>query len=309
MLLKPTALRTDGRTYQVFLPHIISELPERHSKRPSQWFKAALTRLQGAPAELQELCTPKLISGEWNHRTDWISAFDALALLACSPDSYQNDDLINEIEDKTGLKLPVPPGKSKHEALFGGLLIETLKRISETSGRQFSVITQKHFNGRRYRVDFLVTLEGIKRNAPTKTYIIEFDEAFHAEKRQRERDIERDRWFRKHEKTMELIRVEHEHQDNWLKCLEGIGEPRPIEHYYAHCIRVASEIRSKTERVITGESSKAAYDPAKNGCSCLLKRDKRRLNELSSIMETLNIPYTSTDRLFVTRRTPSKYGL
>ncbi|EOW1111879.1 hypothetical protein ACN1VS_004736 [Enterobacter kobei] len=304
MLLKPTAIRTDGRTYEVFLPYIINELPERHRKRPYQWFKAALTRLQGAPAELQERCTPKLISGELDHHTDWISAFDTLALLASSPDSYLNDALINEIEDKTGVKLPVMSGKSRHEAIFGGLLNETLKRISETSGRQFNVITQKHFNGRKYRVDFVVTLEG----AP-KQYIIEFDEEFHSDKRQRERDLERDRWFRKHETTLELIRVKHKHQDDWLKCLEGIGEPRSIERYYAHCIRVASVIRSKTERVITGESSKAAYDPAKNGCSCLLKHDKRRLKELSDIMEKLNIPFRSTDRLFITRRSPSKYGL
>ncbi|MBJ5224607.1 hypothetical protein JGF97_23995 [Salmonella enterica subsp. enterica serovar Typhimurium] len=304
MLLKPTAIRKDGRTYQVFLPYIIDELSERHRKRPAQWFKASLARLQGAPIELQEFCTPKLISGEWDHRTDWISVFDALALLACSPDSYQNDDLIKEIEHETKVELPVKPGRSKHEAVFGERLNKTLKRISETSGRQFSVITQKHFNGRKYRVDFVVTLEG----AP-KQYVIEFDEAFHAEKRQRERDLERDRWFRKHEKTLDLIRVEHKHQDNWLKCLEGIGEPRPIEHYYAHCIRVASEIRSKTERVITGESSKAAYNPAKNGCSCLLKHDKRRLKELSAIMVDLNIPFRATDRLFVTRLSPSKYGL
>jgi hypothetical protein len=74
----------------------------------------------GAPAELQELCTPKLISGEWNHRTDWISAFDALALLASSPDSYQNDDLINEIEDKTGLKLPVQPEKVSMRPYLAG---------------------------------------------------------------------------------------------------------------------------------------------------------------------------------------------
>jgi hypothetical protein len=304
LLLKPTAIRTNGQTSEVFLPSIVGELPERHSKRPSQWFKAALKRLHGAPSELQTNCTPELISGEWDHRTSWISAFDALALLAHSPDSYQNDDLINEIEDKTGVKLPVIPGRSRHEAIFGGLLNKTLKRISETSGRQFSVITQKHFNGRKYRVDFVVTIEG----AP-KQYVIEFDEEFHAEKRQRERDLERDRWFRKHETMLKLIRVKHEHQDNWLKCLESIGEPRSIERYYAHCIRVASEIRSETERVITGESSKAAYDPAKNGCSCLLKQDKRRLKELSAIMEKLDIPFRSTDRLFVTRRSPSKYGL
>ncbi|MBJ3565842.1 hypothetical protein JGC30_24700, partial [Salmonella enterica subsp. enterica serovar Weltevreden] len=187
MLLKPTAIRKDGRTYQVFLPYIIDELSERHRKRPAQWFKASLARLQGAPIELQEFCTPKLISGEWDHRTDWISVFDALALLACSPDSYQNDDLIKEIEHETKVELPVKPGRSKHEAVFGERLNKTLKRISETSGRQFSVITQKHFNGRKYRVDFVVTLEG----AP-KQYVIEFDEAFHAEKRQRERDLERD---------------------------------------------------------------------------------------------------------------------
>lgn len=149
----------------------------------------------------------------------------------------------------------------------------------------------------------------MKRNGDPKSYVIEFDEAFHAEKRQRERDTERDKWFRKHEKTLTLIRVKHEHQDDWLKCLEGIGEPRSIECYYAHCIRVASEIRSKTERVITGESSKAAYDPAKNGCSCLLKHAKQRLKELSAIMTTLNIPFTATDRLFVTRRSPRKYDL
>ena len=305
MLLKPTALRTNGRTYEVFLPYLIDKLPERQRKRPAQWFQAALTNLLGAPTEQQETCTPELISGEWDHHTDWISAFDALALLSNSPDSYQNDSLINEIEDKTGVKLPVMSGKSKHEAVFGRRLIGVLK----TSGRPFTVTPQKHFNGRRYRVDFLVTLEGMKRNGDPKSYVIEFDEAFHADKRQRERDEERDRWFRKHEKTLTLIRVKHEHQDDWLKCLEGIGEPRSIEHYYAHCIRVASKIRSTTERVITGESSKAAYDPAKNGCSCLLKREKQRLKELSDIMTTLNIPFTATDRLFVTRRSPSKYGL
>ncbi|MCP5899167.1 hypothetical protein NL320_27415, partial [Klebsiella pneumoniae] len=64
-------------------------------------------------------CTSGLIDGEIPDKNGWIPAGDALALLTYSIHSSQNGLLIDAIELKSGLKLPVRSGESRLEGQFG----------------------------------------------------------------------------------------------------------------------------------------------------------------------------------------------
>lgn len=304
MLLPLEAIKTQHGELQIFLPYVISNLPDRHSKASGQWFDASMRRLLRGPKNLLECCSMELLNGVITPRDSWIPVMDALALLACTPDSYMNQALMDEIRLKTHLEIPRLAGRSEHEGLFAAELLQITSKIEENTSSRFNVVPQKHFNDRRYRVDFFVRSSKTMRNGDVqqKLYVIEYDEPFHEEKKQKEKDIERDKWFRKHRPDVKVIRVKHEERDKWLGCFRGLKELRTLDEYKVHCIKAASEIRPKTNlRVITSESAKAAYDEANNGCACLLSNIKRPFVELAGILKELDVTYSQTDRIFVTR--------
>lgn len=305
MLLPANAFRkAPWGDQQVRFSTVLYNLPERHQRRKTQWFNAALKGVLEAPKELQDCCSPFLFDGQYDASSQWINVYDVLALLTCSPDSWMNDDLIDEIQSRTGLELPKKANRSRHEEIFGRKMAAVLKDIAEATGTEFTVETQKYFNQMKYRVDFLVTSakKALNGSILQEKFVIEFDEKFHEEARQKQRDLDRDKWFRNHRKDIKLIRVKHEDMDKWLGCLAGMGKLASIEQYKVHCIKTASEIRKATDlRVITSESAKAAYDQHKNGCASLLENYKRPFVELSAMLDELGVSYSKSDRIFVAR--------
>ncbi len=84
----------------------------------TQWTQQTHARLLKAPENVLSCCTSGLIEGEIPGKNGSLSAGDALALLTYSVYPSQNKPLIDAIEQKSGLTLPVRPGKSRLEGQF-----------------------------------------------------------------------------------------------------------------------------------------------------------------------------------------------
>lgn len=314
--LPNTAYRGLEASPEVRLPVLIN-LMSRISKkdiRLAERLNAVTRRLRRAPKEVQLCCSTALLNGEYNSRTEWIPAADALAILTYHRDSFRYRGLVKAIREKTDISLVSDPRISWYEGQFGESLMETLGKISLETRTNHRFTHQRMLSDasgrskRRIVVDFLVSIEEKQPNGEIKTrnIVIEFDEPAHEGRAYSESDEKRDKWLKRYLPMFELIRVKHSEQDAWLKCLESHQRLDTLNGYYAHCLKMASKVSSREERVITKESVAAAYDPSQNSCHPLLNRPKQHFREMKAILERLEIPFTGNGPLRFKRR---KYGL
>ena len=193
--------------------------------RFTQWAQRTHAKLLKAPENVLSCCTSGLIDGEIPDKNGWIPAGDALALLTYSIHSSQNGLLIDAIELKSGLKLPVRSGESRLEGQFGvklhDLIVELRQQPRFTS---YELERQKQIGP--YRVDFFLTEQWYTDMAKGKTakrqFIIEFDEEAHRTTRYQLNDKRRDRWLRKNLHGIKLIRVRHAEQEVWLEAVRQL---------------------------------------------------------------------------------------
>ncbi len=310
MLLPNEAYHLDG-TWKISLPLLLKH--RQDTMRPDKWLLSSQDKRSQYPSEVAEVCSTTLLSGQLTPQTEWITAFDALALLTYSKDSYRNKQLVAEITQKTDLKLPVKSHFSSYEQAFGA---DLAKLLSDwwNSGKKthYETFSQKHFE--RYFVDFFVITQDFSRGPDdiTKEFIvIEFDEDAHKRTDYRLRDEAKDEWFRVNKPDHKIIRVRHEHQDDWLEAVRTLGRLVSLDSCYAQCLWTASTDTSKSrhELLINSQSSRLAYDKNANDCSFLLKQPERRLPELKGILKQLGIEVTREDEKIVRfkRRDVEKY--
>lgn len=239
-------------------------------------------------------CSTELLSKRLSVTKDWISAWDAMVLLTYSAYNIGNRPLIEEIQKRTHLELPVGLGKSKFEDAFAVDLKALLRDMREPSGGFHDMERQVFFNDGRYRVDFLVTLKQVMPGGKLvvrKQFVIEYDEPDHNRTKRQLEDADRDAWFRENLPEIHLIRVKQEDHDEWLEMMAKTHGLATLKECEAHSLWVAFSNPDRGDLVITSESSKAAYDPAKNRCHFLLNRPTQRLRELRELAERLGIPY------------------
>lgn len=291
MTLPNSAFRfTDGVT-EVSLSVLFNKIP-RSAGRFTQWIERTRPKLLGAPKDVQLYFTSELLNGPVLARHSWITAGDALGLLTYSTSSYLNQPLIQVIEAKSGIKLPVIANKSTFEGQFGSQLSALLKSFWGSHSAYYEIEPQRSIGP--YRVDFLVTEKVSNRDGSTQNnlFVIEFDEIAHQKQSYQKRDRQRDSWFRKNRPDIRLIRVKHAEQDCWLDAVRQIKQLVSLDDCYAHCLRVACSNLSDPELVITSESSKSAYEQNENECYFLLSRPAQRLREMKGILVRLGIPFT-----------------
>jgi len=291
MTMPNSAFRfTDGVT-EVSLSVLFNKIP-RSAGRFTQWIERTRPKLLGAPKDVQSYFTPEFLNGPVPARNNWITAGDALGLLTYSTSSYLNQSLIQVIEAKSGIKLPVDANKSTFEGQFG-IQLSALLRSFWDSGRAYYEIEPQRTIG-HYRVDFLVTEKTTNPDGSpqNKLFVIEFDEIAHQKQAYQKRDRQRDLWFRKNRPDIRLIRVKHAEQDRWLEAVCQLKQLVSLEDCYANCLRIACSSLSNPELIITSESSQTAYQQNKNECYFLLSRPTQRLREMKDILVRLGIHFT-----------------
>lgn len=293
MTLPNSAFRVTDGIVEVSFSVLFNKIP-RSAGRFTQWFERARPKLLGAPRDVLSYFTPELLNGPVPARNSWITAGDALGLLTYSTSSYLNQPLIQAIEAKSGIKLPVDANRSNFEGQFGSQLSALLKSFWNSQRIYYEIKPQQSIGP--YRVDFLVTEKVGKSNGSTQTrlFVIEFDEIAHQKQTYQKRDRLRDAWFKKNRPDIRLIRVKHEEQDRWLDAVGQLKKLVSLDDCYAHCLRIACTTLSDSELVINSESSQAAYEPEKNECHFLLSRPTQRLREMKNILKRLGVPFEDT---------------
>lgn len=289
-----SAWRIVAGTPQIAIPFLRRHTPQ--AKRFTQWVQRTHAKLLGAPSNVLSFCTSDLLEEKLPDVDGWLSAGDALALLTYSVYSSTNAELIKSIEAKSGLRLPVAAGESKLEGQFGKRLREAIAGYAQLADRTYyEVDNQKQIGN--FRVDFLITMQWYIDGSGGKTakrqFIVEFDEEAHKKKRYQSNDERRDRWFRKNHPEIKVIRVRHEEQELWFDTIKQLKRLVSLDDCYAHCIRQACSTLSSPELLITSISSKTAYDAELNECHFLLTRPLQRLRELKTVLERLEIPYST----------------
>lgn len=287
---------TDWRSANGVPQISVSFLQKRtpQAARFTQWIRRTHTNLLRAPENVLSYCTSGLINGEIPDKNGWISAYDALALLTYSIHSSQNEWLIEAIEQKAGIELPVRPGESRLEGQFGVRLRDLLAELRR--GPHFvhyELEQQKQID--RYRVDFFLTeqwyTDMAKGETAKRQFIIEFDEAAHKSTRYQINDKRRDRYLRKYLPDVKLIRVRHEEQELWLQTVRRLKRFVRLEDCYVHCLRVACTDLTESELRIKSESARKAYDEGQNECHFLLSSPRQRLKEMEILLNRIGIPF------------------
>lgn len=316
MFLTNAAYKDLDSTPVIFLPHLLSAMKYLGQKqiRPEERFQNVAKRLQNASPEHKDEFSPQLLNGDYVNLPHWIPVKDALALLSYSRDNFLYRHLVQEIREKTGISIASDARLSWYEAEFGKLLTEKLEKVGEETGIRYEISHQHMLSDpserskRRIVVDFLVSFWEKQAGGTRKLrqIVIEFDEQAHEGKVYRQNDESRDKWLKRYLPQYGLIRVKHREQANWLACLESSQRLASMESYYAHCLKLASTVRSREERVITKETLESAYDVLQNDCHPALERQKQRFREMKGILERLGVPYGGNGPIRFQRR---KYGM
>ncbi|WP_409076628.1 hypothetical protein ACF2G4_23430 (plasmid) [Pantoea sp. C3] len=316
MLLINAAYKDLDSSPVIHLPYLLNAMAYLGQKRirPDERFQGAAKRLQSASLEQQSEFSPQLLRGDYSDLPDWIPVKDALALLTYCRDSFLYRRLVQEINGKTLVSIASDRRLSWYEAQFGELLTEKLEKVGEETGIQYEISHQHMLSDpsgcskRRIVVDFLVSFWEVQAAGTRKLrqIVIEFDEQAHEGKVYRRNDESRDKWLKRYLPQYGLIRVKHREQASWLACLESSQRLASMESYYAHCLKLASTVRSREERVITKETLEAAYDVLQNDCHPALERPKQRFREMKGILERLGVPYGGDGPIRFQRR---KYGM
>lgn len=299
MLLPHDAYHHDG-TWKISLPLLLKN--KQDTMRPDKWLASSQQKRSQYSSEVAEVCSEALLSGKLTTETEWITAFDALALLTYSSYNHVNRQLVEEIEGKTRLELPVRWQYSRYEQAFGSELQDLFSEWWSAGIRtHYQFVPQKHIE--RYFVDFLIIKQHMTKNGDTiKEFIVlEFDEAAHKRTDYRKRDEERDEWFRANKPNHKIIRVRHEHQVEWFRVVRKLGRLESLDACYSKCLLMASTSASKNrfELLINSDSSSVAYDQNVNDCSFLLEQPHRRLAEIKDILKQLEIEPTREDSKIV----------
>lgn len=280
--------------------------------RFTQWIQRTHTRLLRAPENVLSCCTSGLIDGDIPDKNGWLSAGDALALLTYSVHSSQNGLLIDTIEQKSGLMLPVRPGESRLEGQFAVRLRNLIVELRDQPHFvHYELVQQKQID--RYRVDFFLTeqwyTDMAKGETAKRQFIIEFDEEAHRTTRYQLNDKRRDRWLRKNRPDIKLIRVRHAEQETWLEAVRQLKRFVSLEDCYAHCLRTACISLSESTLKISSKSARKAYDAAHNECSFLLKSPKQPLCEMGKLLDRLEIPFNKSRDRYFQRAKLRSYGI
>lgn len=264
------------------------------AKRFTQWMHRTHAKLLGAPKDVLSCCTLGLIKGEIPDVNGWLSVGDALVLLTYSTYSSENEPLINAIELKSGVKLPVAAGASKLEEQFGVELNRLRDFFWSLKPNVHLDITRQKKVG-PYRVDFFITEQRYINTTTGETskrlFVIEFDEKAHRLERYQKNDRLRDKWFRKNRPDIKLIRVRHEDQEAWLDAVRRLKQLVRLEECYAHCLRQACTSWIGTEIKISSDSARKSYSSEHNICDFVLKRPAQPLREMAELLERLDIPF------------------
>ncbi|HHF0153830.1 TPA: hypothetical protein ACPHTL_002332 [Enterobacter roggenkampii] len=280
--------------------------------RFTQWAQRTHAKLLKAPENVLSCCTSGLIEGEIPDKNGWLTAGDALTLLTYSIHSSQNGLLIDAIEQKSGLKLPVKPGESRLEGQFGVKLHDLIVELrQQPQFRSYELERQKQVGP--YRVDFFLTeqwyTDMAKGETAKRQFIIEFDEEAHRTTRYQFNDKRRDRWLRKNQPDVKLIRVRHAEQEVWLEAVRQLKRFVSLEDCYAHCLRMACISLSESTLKISSESARKAYDAAHNECSFLLKSPRQPLSEMGKLLDRLTIPFDKRRDRYFQRAKLRSYGI
>ncbi|HDK9860201.1 hypothetical protein [Klebsiella pneumoniae] len=280
--------------------------------RFTQWIERAHAKLLKGPENVLSCCTSGLIKGDIPDKNGWLTAGDALTLLTYSIHSSQNGLLIDAIEQKSGLKLPVKPGESRLEGQFGVKLHDLIVELrQQPQFRSYELERQKQVGP--YRVDFFLTeqwyTDMAKGETAKRQFIIEFDEEAHRTTRYQFNDKRRDRWLRKNQPDVKLIRVRHAEQEVWLEAVRQLKRFVSLEDCYAHCLRKACIARPGPEMRINSTSVRNAYNTEQNMCSFLLKRPKQPLREMENLLLRLGIPYEKRRDVHFRRAYLRAYGI
>lgn len=280
--------------------------------RFTQWIQRTHTRLLRAPENVLSCCTSGLIDGDIPDKNGWLSAGDALALLTYSVHSSQNGLLIDAIEQKSGLILPVRPGESRLEEQFAVRLHHLIVELRQQP-RFISYELERQKQVGPYRVDFLLTEQWYtdlaKGETAKRQFIIEFDEEAHRTTRYQLNDKRRDRWLRINRPDIKLIRVRHAEQETWLEAVRQLKRFVSLEDCYVHCLRLACINLSESTLRISSESARKAYDAAHNECSFLLKRPRQPLSEMSKLLNRVGITPDIRRKIYFPRARLRSYGL
>ncbi|HBB4141523.1 TPA: hypothetical protein KAV15_002784 [Escherichia coli] len=294
--------RAINGTYQISVRFLREKTPQ--AKRFTQWMQRTLGKLLEAPENVLSCCSSGLINGEIPDKKGWFYAGDALALLTYSIYSSENEPLIDAIELKSGLKLPVVAGASRLEEQFG-VELNRLRDFfwSLRPNIHLEITRQKQIGP--YRVDFFIVesryTDFVKGEISKHLFVIEFDEKAHRLERYQTKDRLRDKWLRKNRPDITLIRVRHEEQEIWLSTVRRLKRLARLEDCYAHCLRQACTSHAGPELRIHSDSARKAYDAGQNVCSFLLKRPTQPLREMAQVFERLGIPFEKRRDIYFRR--------
>lgn len=310
LIIPDTDWRTVDGVPQISVAFLRKVTPQ--AARFTQWIQRTHTRLLRAPENVLSCCTSGLIDGDIPDKNGWLSAGDALALLTYSVHSSQNGLLIDAIEQKSGLILPVRPGESRLEGQFAVRLRDLLVELRDQPHFvHYELVQQKQID--RYRVDFFLTEQWYtdlaKGETAKRQFIIEFDEKAHRTTRYQLNDKRRDRWLRKNRPDIKLIRGRHAEQETWLEAVRQLKRFVSLEDCYAHCLRTACISLSESTLKISSKSARKAYDAAHNECSFLLKSPKQPLFEMGKLLDRLEIPFDKSRDRYFQRAKLRSYGI
>lgn len=283
----------DGH-WQVNLRMLCRRISETTTNgRRGEWYDSSMKKLTNLPDSFKPYYSPLC---RWDSSdiavlgdSIWIPAKSALCLLTYGVKSYENIEHIDFIERYTGESLPITKGHSRLEIAFLIDLKSLLQELTESTGFTYKLKPQRWFGGKKYRVDFHIVCH---YDDPANTnkkyeYIIEFDEHFHSEPRQKKIDEARDAWFLENHPEITVIRVRAEEAGRWLRMVAESCSLTPIEIGYLSCLEAAST-RHDQRLIITSETAKHAFNDMMNAA---LPETKQSLQCFRAVLARMGIPF------------------
>lgn len=287
--------QTKDDRWQVNLYMLFKKLPKPRGSR-AVWYKTSQNMSQKLPGDFfrKEIREIGAIFHDNIDRNTWISVHSALVLLTYGSRNHKHLEVVQWVEQYTGVTLPRLKGLSRREAVFGRKLLKFIeKELADITYGDYELQTQCRMCNGKYFVDFTVKhfWNGNEDRVKFHLYLIEFDEEEHELPRNKLADLARDTELKKHKPEATIIRVKHDKIDEWFELVRNNNGLISFEAALLSGISAASSSVDGDKIIIDSKSAKNAYDDLQNRCAWLLNYEKQPLRGLEEAAKLCGIRF------------------
>jgi hypothetical protein len=281
--------RTDDDKWQVNLFLLFKKLPQPRGTK-AIWYKTCQSMVQRLPSDYlrSEIREIGAVSYDEIDKNTWISVRTALVLLTYGSRNHKHLEIVQWVEQYTGVRLPRQKGLSRREIVFGHKLRTFIdNELTDITYGDYELQSQRRMCNGKYYVDFAVKhyWNGDEDKDNYYLYLIEFDEEEHALAPNRAADLIRDTEIKKDVPQASIIRVKHDESDDWFDLVRVNNRLIGFESAFLGGIIAACSTVEDGFIIIDSNSAMKAYDSRKNINADMLIYEKQPLR---GIKEALN---------------------